>query len=449
MQTKDLLALIDRPALYGAEIDLLYRKYERSGRIHALVQDGVSLAGMSMHAKSLAAVLARTVSRGEYVFDTSVERAAVISGKRRLLYRMRLTDAIVAGAVTRIVGRFVTPYLSSCCYSYQKGRSAWLAVGDLVRFLGEHRRLCRERRSRGLYVIKRDISAYGESIPVTDGSRLWDLLDDALCIRAGVPRDHHILEIVKAMIRPEIVRLDGERVIFDKGVPTGSPIQPLTNNLYLTPLDRALENIPGGFYARYGDDFLFAHPDPEAARRAAQVIDDVVAGLQLVIKDEKRNNTYFTGPGKPSTAWPECPHASRVEYLGCRIDFRGTVGLKKEKARRLLRDLRVRSRAVRRIIPPDAEARAQIMCAVANRVLDPRDELAHGLAGLLRHTVNDRKQLKQLDFLIALSIAETLSGVRGVKALRTVPYRKLRRQWGLASLVVARNEKGRKPKEAR
>jgi hypothetical protein len=237
-----------------------------------------------------------------------------------------------------------------------------------------------------------------------------------------------------------VVTVLGEQGQLDAGVPTGSPIQPAICNLYLTPLDRALDAIPGGLYSRYGDDFIFAHPDFSVAQEAAEIIDEKVSELKLEIKEEKKQNIYFTNPGRPSTAWPECGHTSFVEYLGCRIAFDGVIGLKTEKARRLLHDLGARIRATRKITPGSTvDELGPALCAVVNTATDPHQTLCHPTATLLRYTVNDRVQLKQLDYLIALRLAETISGTRGVRAFRRIPYKKLRREWYLQSLVMTRN----------
>ena len=53
-----------------------------------------------------------------------------------------------------------------------------------------------------------------------------------------------------------------------RGVPTGQPISCVLFNLYLSGLDAQLDRIPGAFYARYCDDIVFAHPDPDVVRAA-------------------------------------------------------------------------------------------------------------------------------------------------------------------------------------
>jgi hypothetical protein len=266
------------------------------------------------------------------------------------------------------------------------------------------------------------------------------MLDEALVERAGVPSDHPFLPLLRSAIRPPVITAAGQTTLLDAGVPTGSSIQPAICNLYLTPLDNALNAIPGSFYARYGDDFIFAHPDALAAQDTAHLIDKMTKKLRLEIKEEKKQNLYFTNPGRPSNDWPETTNTSFIEHLGCRIAFTGIIGLKTEKAHRLLRDLRARMRTTRGLTDgATIDDQAAVLCAIVNTAMDPHEPLSHPTSSLLRYIVNDRAQLKHLDYLIALSLAETLSGKQGVRAFRKIPYKKLRRTWNLHSLVVARN----------
>jgi hypothetical protein len=440
MRTNQLLAKLSHPTAYVMQIEKLLAKRRHARSIQGRPDESPSLSTIDMNSRSFSRVLARTVSNGDYIFETMEERTTLIEGKKRSLYRCSLTDKVVLGALAEIAVELIQPSLSPSLHSYQKGKSSLTAINEFARYLEKHKRDHPDPRNRGLYVIKRDIRAYGESIPVADDSPLWPMLDKVLISGAGVPNAHPFLPLIKGAVRPIVITTSGKQGYLDKGVPTGSSIQPAICNLYLTPLDRALDAIPNGFYSRYGDDFLFAHPDFSVAQKAIRLIDEKVSALKLEIKEEKKQNFYFTNPGRPSSDWPACTHTSFVEYLGCRIAFSGIIGLKTEKARRLLHDLHTRMRATRKITDgTQADVLGPTLCAVVNTAIDPHEKLCHPTATLLRYTVNDRAQLKHLDYLIALSLAETISGTRGVRAFRSTPYKKLRREWHLRSLVVARN----------
>ncbi len=83
-----------------------------------------------------------------------------------------------------------------------------------------------------------------------------------------------------------------------------------------------------------------------------------------------------------------------------------------------------------------------------NRALAARIEFSQARsAALLRRAVTDRRDLKQLDYLIALQVVRAVTGHDGVRGFREVTYRKLRHEWGLVSLQRARNFRSRRRPE--
>ena len=79
------------------------------------------------------------------------------------------------------------------------------------------------------------------------------------------------------------------------------------------------------------------------------------------------------------------------------------------------------------------------MTAIANEALDPRSDLAHPHARLLRHLVTSREQLDELDYLVSRAVAEALTGDRSPRAFRHLSRKRLR-ELGLESLVALRNQ---------
>jgi hypothetical protein len=247
--------------------------------------------------------------------------------------------------------------------------------------------------------------------------------------------------LVVGVVQPELRTREGVGRR-DRGLPMGQPIAPVLANLYLGPLDTTLAGTPGGFYARYGDDFLFAHPDPDVLQRYVARTGRVLAALSMTVNDRKRRILHLTPAGRPGPAG--VPGRPDVTFLGARIRADGTVGLDAPKVRALLRDVDRRSAATASTVRPaprDVVGRA--VCAAVNNALRPRAGIAEQRsANLLRTVVTDREQLRQLDSRIALIVASTIAGRRGPRAFREVPHRTLREEWGLRSLVVARNGYG-------
>jgi hypothetical protein len=218
----------------------------------------------------------------------------------------------------------------------------------------------------------------------------------------------------------------------------------VVNNLYLGSVDEALSAIPGLFYSRFGDDLMLVHEAPPALRQASDALSRGCEALGLTLNPEKTKTLYLTVPGRSSAQWPEATPASFVTYLGARLSLNGNLGLADDKARRVLRELRRRVTNTNAFVKASPlEARMSALVTVVRDALDPSSGVEDPKAAPLRGVVDDRGQLKQLDYLVALSVAEALSGLRGPRAFRKVSYRRLR-QAGLPSLVDHRNRAVRK-----
>jgi hypothetical protein len=432
-------ALADRRR-YEREIDRLHRRYLFTRQLYELRQDDVPLASVVLDRSRFARVLARTVGRGEYELEPSQLRTIRVDGKERVVHSLRLTDLIVHGVVAALVQEAIAATLSPRLYSYRRGVSWWDPISDLAAYLRAHRAGQTEPRRRGLYVLQRDVDAYTDRIPVGPASRLWEMLAGALD-RGAAPLREADWRLVERVVRPELRLPGGARACPIRGVPTGQPISCVLFNLYLTPLDRALDRVDGGFYARYSDDILFAHPDAGVAREADALIDEQLAGLDLAAKKEKRRNLYVTGAGRTSPVWEEARGTTTIRYLGTAVSAEGTIGLSRKKLRGLLRDVEQRAlRTAAALATSDLERRGRAVCSVLNRALEAQPgPFQQASAVLLRQAVTDRGQLAQLDYLLARIVLRAVTGDGGVRSFRAVPYRTIRERWGLASFLHARN----------
>ena len=404
-----------------------------SSRLYELRQDDVPLASIVMNRGKVARLLAREVARGRYTLEPGELRTIRVRNKSREVFACRLTDLIVHGVVASLVQESVEPMVSSRVFSYRKSVSAQTPVSELAAYLRNEHRRHRDPRQRGVYVLRRDVDSYTDAIPVWQASPLWAMLEEAM----GSP----VPPLVAQVIRAELRLPDGSLACRLRGLPMGQPITPVIANLYLRDVDRALERIAGGFYARYGDDFLFAHPDPAVVREVDTVIDDALQRLSLTVNETKRRTIFLTPAGRPSAQWPEVQGAPYVPFLGARIAAEGTVGLDPGKVHVLLREIDRRAAATARTLdgaPREEVGRA--VCSVVNAALDPRSAVTQQRSAiLLRRVVTDRKQLEQIDYWIARIVVRAVTGRRNVRAFRDLPYRKLRAEWGLTSLVAARN----------
>ncbi len=439
----DLHAALSHPRRYRRRIQRLHERHLFTPRLHDLRQDQVSLASVSVHQTAVARLLARAVKRGEYSLGPARVRTISTGEKERVVFDYALTDLIVHGVVADVLTRALEPAMSGSLFSYRKGVSWWRPISLFAAYVRAHRRSRPDPRTRGFYVLRRDVEAYTDSIPVGQTSPLWPMLDRALR-GAGTgerlrPADWHLIETV---IRPDVIAEDGGVFTPVRGVPTGQPISCVLFNFYLTDFDRHFDAIPGGFYARYSDDILFAHPDPAVIRRVDGEMRELLTGLALGLNEHKSKTVYLNGAGRRSEDWPELPGTTSVPFLGCRVAAAGTVSLNRGKTRRLLADLERRAlRAAGALRRADRDTVGRTVCAVINRALRPRPSFAQqASAVLLRKAVTDRAHLEQLDYWIARIVLRAVTGQRSVRAFREVSYRTIRQDWRLVSLLHARNQ---------
>jgi Reverse transcriptase (RNA-dependent DNA polymerase) len=432
----DLHACLRDARRYEREIDHLHAKHLFTRTLYDFKQDDVTLARLIQKRKKVARLLAGAVERGEYVLEPGVVREIEVEGKIRAVVAYRLTDTIVTSVVSTLLEEAVAPLLSRRLYSYRAGVSWLQPSADLAAYIRAHRRERPDPRTRGLYVLRRDIDSYTDSIPVDPASPVWPLVRDVLG-----PSTESDWSLVEQTIRPQLRELGGGQAMRIRGVPTGQPISCVLFNVYLHELDHALGSIEGGFYARYSDDILFAHPDPEVAQRASTTLAAHVAALRLATKAEKDADLYLTPAGRASEAWREARGTSTVPFVGTSVSAGGTVALNRKKLRKVLRELEQRAtRAARATRGSDERAAGRAVCSVVNAALAPAPSpFQQASASLLSRAVTDRAQLTQVDYWLARMVVKAVTGDGDVRAFRRVAYRTVREDWGLTSLLHRRN----------
>jgi hypothetical protein len=444
-QVIDVHASLSDWRRYERQIERLHRLHLFKHTLDLLEQDGVSLERIVSSRRRVAKLLARTVARGAYRSEPATLHTIMTDGKIRTVFRYRLTDTIVHGVVAELLDERMTQGISRCLYSYRPGLSWWSAVSSFAAYTREHRKTRTNAVDRGLYVLRRDIDSYTDLIPVGPDSTVWALVRQLLLAPHDSPQIQlEDWRLVESVIRPEVV-VDGGLAMRAYGVPTGQPIAAVIYNLYLDRLDHQLDCIPGGFYARYSDDLLFAHPEPQVARQADRLIAAYLDKLGLRLKQEKCRTLYLTAAGRASADWPGARGTNSVPVLGMNVSADATVSLSRNKLRRLLRDTQARAaRTVASLPLSEWDERGRVVCAALNRALDPRQHpFQESSAVLLRRAVTDRHQLRHIDLLLARSVVHAVTGHRGARAFRAVPYRTVRNDWGLRSLLHERNRYGK------
>ena len=177
-------ALADRRR-YERQIDRLHQRHLFDGGLYRLTDGEVDLATVVMHRGHVARLLARSVEAGEYRLRPATIRTIVVDGRERQVFDYPLLDLIVHGVVAEVLAEAVEPRLSRVSIRIDAASRRWTASrrsrGTSATTSGRGR----DPRSRGVYVLRRDVDSYTDSIPLGAGAAIWAQFRDAVVLSTG------------------------------------------------------------------------------------------------------------------------------------------------------------------------------------------------------------------------------------------------------------------------
>lgn len=362
--------------------------------------------------------------------------------KRRPVFSYNPTDYLVSKIIYETLTNMFTRKCSNSVYSYIPGRNHTQAITYFLRFLKQH---TSTQGKVDLWIVKTDIKSFGLSIPVHSNSRLWPKLADMLNQENDdLDQNLYLKELLRDAIRPTYMTEENHWVQNSYGLPTGSPITNIMQNIYLSDLDGLTNDDPDIFYARFGDDILIAGQNKKDIIALESILSKKVNELELTLHPQKHQRIYFSKNGYKPLDAEHFIGSNSFQYLGYTIHANGT----KQPSRYRLRSFLIKCRqsiqtSYTQHQNESMEEQGRCICQQLkrsllhfdlNNILDSR----LGCNAMLR--TNQHAFLKEVDRKIALMIAETLSMHHGLKAFRFIPYKKIRNEWHLPSLVQLLNQ---------
>lgn len=417
---------------YLREIEHLQQKLIVRNRLYDTLQDDVSFYQFCMNSKQLAEILANSIKSESYAFTPAKPRIIQTRTKQRTVYKFAITDRLVQFALHHCLTPYVKELISESVYSYIPGRSNFQAARKVAQYIKQH---------ESVFALRSDIVAYTDNIPTDPSSQLWQQLDHLLCLMdPSHDIGNYIRSLVTNSIRPCIEQYKGHSYQMTTGLPQGAPMTTIAANLYLQPIDNLLSSIPNGCYARFGDDLLFLHTEKSVLLEAEDLLNKQLTKLKLYRNAKKDEYRYITSNGRRHVDMAPFRNSHFMPFLGFSVNHNGTLGIGQHITHRLLRSLkrRIRNTITLTSSRPSNE-HGPLICAMLNKNLMSLDPLNEPRLKMLLDYTTDRQQLKQLDYQIALYLAQQLSGLRSVKAFRKISYRTIRNEWGLESLSQVRN----------
>jgi RNA-directed DNA polymerase len=198
------------------------------------------------------------------------------SREKRPLGIPAVRDRVVQTAIRLVIEPIFETKFNPHSYGFRPNRGSKDALREVDRFL----------KAGYLYVVDADLKAYFDSIPHEK------LMQD---VRRYIA-DGRLLELIERFLGQDI--MEGlSRWTPEAGTPQGAVISPLLANLYLHPIDTAME-AAGFQMIRYADDFVIMCRDESEAYKALHQVQQLIAERGLVLHPEKTRVVDATLPGQ-------------------------------------------------------------------------------------------------------------------------------------------------------
>src|ERR671910_1124184 len=221
-------------------------------------------------------------------------------------------DRIVQTAVKLVIEPILEARFRDGSYGFRPGRSTRDALREVDRGL----------KDGYTWVVDADLEKCFDTIPHRGlMDRVADLISDG-----------RVLDLIESFLQQDILA-EAARWTPAVGSPQGAVISPLLSNLYLHPLDEAME-AGGHRMIRYADDFVILCRDEVEARAALDRVTTSVAANGLTLHPDK-------------THVADCRQAGQgFDFLGYRFEL-GRRWARKKSYKALQDRIRMRTKRTR------------------------------------------------------------------------------------------------------
>ena len=391
------------PSRRKARFDSLYRELELHRavlRVYTkplfawrkalcMSHDGRTLYDFARHTPRNVGRIHKALAREQFHFREGVELKYNFNGKHRTIYMYPWEERIVDVLLYHLLNRCFHTVFSGNSFAYRfRGFGVDCCQHGVARRLGQ--------MPQPVYLFKRDIADY---FPSVDHNVLLT------AIKEWVEPDDYLFELLRQRIEFRW-REDDTVVTADRGIPFGTAIACFFANFYLTPLDRQMAKVPGVAYFRYADDMLAFSSDRGRTLEAMHRFNEVIHELRLASKPSQHLDFSFGQDGGSDDRFEP---RTKFRHLGLEFRADGSIGLSRDKARKIRNLFRFAFRRNRRKLASRStpESRAQLAIDIAKEVVETGVRSIAIIDYYLKH-VDDEEQLRQIDRWLAeevLSIA--------------------------------------------
>ena len=243
----------------------------------------LSLSWINENKPSLLKTIIQSIQKDNFDYSLLKLIKLQTNEKVRDIYLSNYADRMILMSLQDIIAEAIDDFHHANLFSFRKKMGPKVAAQRLSAFLKS------KAESENIFFLGRDVTSYGDSI---DHQVMDKVIDDVPQLEGA----QLVKTLLKKSYRCEFYLGDNPecsaRMI--RGIPSGSPVVPLLENLYLASLDKKLSSLPNSFYARYGDDFIFLTTDEKTALVAMELINKEITHLRVSISERKIKN-YVLG----------------------------------------------------------------------------------------------------------------------------------------------------------
>lgn len=257
-------------------LEAAWGRVERNGGSGGV--DGESIGDFKRHAGKRLATLNEELRIDQYE-PMAIRRVYIPklgSHELRPLGIPTIRDRVVQTALRSVIEPIFENDFSDNSYGFRPKRSTKDALRSVSWMLAE---------GRG-WVVEVDIERYFDTIP-------HELLMKEIEKKIA---DGRVLELIKRYLKQDVLSATQSYVTAERGTPQGAVISPLLANIYLHPVDVAME-AEGYSMVRYADDCVVLCNTREEAERAMSKLRELTEIRGLTLHPEKTKLVDTTLPG--------------------------------------------------------------------------------------------------------------------------------------------------------
>lgn len=412
---------------------------------HRLIEhDGINIKSISKHKAQYCKTLFKAYKDKTFKFSTLNQRQVLVGKKNRIIYQYPLPDLIIHYCIAEEIRLKTEPLAIDHLFSYRKGKSSEKALKLVNKYIRAHKSNKKIKKEWGIFVIRKDITKFSDSIKTTEDSILWGEL---------LPFIQHLntydKKIIHQSLKPYYIPFDDKEIKIPRQlefIPMGSPITGHLTNFFLKDLDKKLSLNYDDLYIRFGDDILYLTEDSFKFQEVDEFINMFCKTRELTFSQSKSYSTFLTSSGSPPSQGIICDrHSTHFEYLGMKIDFNRGLTLTSEKYKKIFQEIRKILTHLKQNLSQfdhiDDQILTQHVVDEFNAWISPSSLKSMLYFDKIYGLIDNHKELKKIDLDLAKEVLNHIKNKKSKKNFRNHAYKKIRSDYKLFSVVKKKNER--------